>query len=103
MCPTWKVKRIEIHPKYQKENYAYDVAVLLFDKIDLQKNLQVRPICLWKDNYDLNHIANTDGVVRKPIYSCFRVAIFLNLYFYVKKNFFSWFPHGAYTIIQISA
>jgi Trypsin len=57
------VKKIVLHPEYERATKVNDVALVLLEK-DFILTDYVRPICLWDDEYDLDRIENKIGVVR---------------------------------------
>ncbi|KAL5273817.1 hypothetical protein ACFFRR_000523 [Megaselia abdita] len=56
------VDRFFIHPDYKTGRYDADVAVIIV-KETITFNDNVRPICLWNDDPDLNKIAGQNGTV----------------------------------------
>ncbi|XP_059487321.1 phenoloxidase-activating enzyme-like [Neocloeon triangulifer] len=54
-----------VHPGYNasSEKFIDDIALILVAENQIQINNNVRPICLWNDDYQLNKITNTTGKV----------------------------------------
>jgi len=55
-----------VHPGYARPSKHHDLALLLFDDQEFKISSTVRPICLWNEDYDIDAIANTTGMVISP-------------------------------------
>ncbi|XP_059483384.1 uncharacterized protein LOC132201321 [Neocloeon triangulifer] len=62
---TVTTSRVVVHPEFDPagKHFENDVALLIFEKDQIQINENVKPICLWNDGYSLDRISNKTGKV----------------------------------------